>query len=302
MKTNCTVCPLVSVEIERDVTNAEQLGKVAKETFIRKRLVEKDHFFEPIKRTRLKTMGDNKKTVKITTNKNKVIEYRQQGNIMLQLLMRCQEGGKLEIDELMKYPLTPVPYSLGTANGFLTKTDKARGFHNITKDVDNAALPSPATTLIIEDGNAVFHYMREIPGNFKQTCQKVFDVMVKTSYVVFSTDMYHSNSVKAVERRRRGCGDRFIIQGEMTKRPADWKVFLTDDANKIQLTRLLLRVWSQDEFADQYKTRKVILISEGHAHCLESEDEQHTQVREIHPLYSRRNHRFEGGVVLQVCS
>jgi hypothetical protein len=136
---------------------------------------------------------------------------------MLQLLMRSQEGGKVDIEHFMTYPLTPVPYSLATADGFLTKTYKAIGFHYLTKDVENASLPSYETTLIVEDGNAVFH-MRDVPGNFKQICQRIFNMMGKTSDVVFSTDMYLPGSVKAVERRRRGCGEKFIIQRERTKR------------------------------------------------------------------------------------
>lgn len=113
------------------------------------RLVAKDGFFDPVKRMRLKTMGDNTKTVKLSTTKNKVIEYRQQGNIFLQLLIRSQDGGKVEIEDLMKYPLTPVPYSLATADGFLTKTDKAKGLHYLIKDIENSVLPLCETTLVI---------------------------------------------------------------------------------------------------------------------------------------------------------
>ena len=114
-----------SSDIEKDVLRAESAGEEAQKQFIRERLEKKDHFFDPVKQMRLKTMGDSKKSVKLTTTKNKVIEYRQQGNIFLQLLMRSQRGGRVEIEDLMKYPLTPVPYSLGTADGFFNKTDKS---------------------------------------------------------------------------------------------------------------------------------------------------------------------------------
>ena len=238
---------------------------------------------------RLKTMGNRKKSVKLTTTKNKVIEYRQQGNIFLQLLMRSQRGGRVEIEDLMKYPLTPVPYSLATADGFFNKTDKSKGFHYLMKDVENSPMPSSETSLIIEDGNAVFHYLKEVPGNFKQICHKILDMLPKKSDVVFSTDMYYPDSVKAVERRRRGCADKLVLQGELTKRPGDWQTFLTNDENKLQLTRLVLRVWSDDEVADKYKNRKVILIAEGHAYSFRSdEQQQHTLVQELASLYSNQ--------------
>ena len=39
----------------------------------------------------------------------------------------------------------------------------------------------------------------------------------KSSDVVFSIDMYPPGAVKAVERRRCGCTDQLVLQGEMTK-------------------------------------------------------------------------------------
>ena len=55
----------------------------------------------------------------------------------------------------MKYCLTPVPYCMGTADGFLSKTDKSKGFSNLAKDVGNEIVPG-GNGLTIEDGNALF--------------------------------------------------------------------------------------------------------------------------------------------------
>ena len=56
-----------------------------------------------------------------------------------------------------------------------------------------------------------------------------------------------ARSVKEAERRRRDFGDKLVLQGKMTKRPSDWKAFMTNDENKQQLIKLLLRVWGDDE-------------------------------------------------------
>ena len=100
-------------------------------------------------------------------------------------------------------------------------------------------MPSSETSLIIEDGNAVFHYLKEVPANFKQICH---NMLSKKSDVVFGTDMYYPDSVKSVEHRRRGCAETLVLQGEFTKCPGDWQTFLTNDENKLQLIRLILRV------------------------------------------------------------
>ena len=72
------------------------------------------------------------KSVKLTTSKNKTIEYKQQGNIAFHLLVKSQElpdEENLDLRMLLTYPLTPVPYSIRLADGFLAKTDKSKVLH-----------------------------------------------------------------------------------------------------------------------------------------------------------------------------
>ena len=62
----------------------------------------------------------------------------------------------------MSYSLTPVPPSLGTADGLFNKTNKAAFLHTILVDEpDNIAYPNDA--LFIQDGNAHFHSLIDIP-------------------------------------------------------------------------------------------------------------------------------------------
>ena len=111
------------------------------------------------------------------------MEYKQQSNIAFQLLIRSQFEDDLEIDlrELMRYPLTHVPYSCRTADGFLNKTDKSKGFHRLTQNVQTVSAPPDHETMTIEDDNAIFNYFKELPATFKDICSKVFDIAVKRS-------------------------------------------------------------------------------------------------------------------------
>ena len=99
--------------------------------------------------------------------------------------------------------------------------------------------------------------MTEIPDTFRGASEKVFKIIPGTSDVVFSTDMYVENSIKSLERIRRGCGDTMLIKGPSMKRPQDWKNFLSNDKNKEQLTDMILKVWSSDGFSEVLKDRKV---------------------------------------------
>lgn len=277
----------VPAGIQHDVLRAERAGKAAKEAFITQRLMANDHFFEPVKQLNLKTMASMSKTVHMKTTKKKVVEYKQQGNLAFQLLVKAQEAGvQLDLKQLMTHQLTPVPYSIATADNFLGKTDKAKGFIYLTKDMEDAALPPHDTTLVVIDGNAVFHCLQQLPSNFREISQKIFDMLPKGTDVIFSTDMYKTDSIKAMERKRRGTGDKIIVKGESTKRPADWKTFLSNDENKKQLSQVLLDVWSKDENAPKFKNRKIMLICEGEAFLLQSADELTTTRTPIATLKS----------------
>ena len=77
--------------------------------------------------------------------------------------------------------------------------------------------------------------------------------------------MYRPDSVKAVERLRRESAAKLIVGGENTKKPKEWKPFLTNNENKKQLIEVLIAVWSSDSFKDSIRDRVVILICEGEA-------------------------------------
>ena len=145
---------------------------------------------------------------------------------------------------------------------------------------------TPATeTLVIYDGNATFYQMKEVPGNFRLICQKLFDMMSKCD-VIFSTDSYKQDSIKAIERQRRGTSEKLIIRGASTKKPADWKAFLANNDNKEQFINLLVSEWSRDEYASKIKGRYVTVVSNGAALQLTSHDGMKTQKTVIAQLES----------------
>lgn len=57
----------------------------------------------------------------------------------------------LNIDELMQYSLTAVPPSLGTADGFFAKSNKASMLHFLLEDSPEE-VPYPKDAFYIQDG------------------------------------------------------------------------------------------------------------------------------------------------------
>ena len=163
----------IRIKIEKDVLNAEAFGKEQKFCFIEERLATNSKFFDPVKKLKLKSMADNNKVAKIKNSQNKLIQYKHQGNIAFQVLLKAQNHNiNIYIQELMTimtYQLTPVPYSLGTSDGFLGKTNKAKGLEYLTKDMVDE-YPANTGNLLIMDGNAIYHMMTKIPDTFRGAC------------------------------------------------------------------------------------------------------------------------------------
>lgn len=278
-----------SALVAYDVLQAEAAGLKAKEEFIQERLEKKTDFFEPIKRLNLKTMASMHKSVKLATSKNKIVEYKQQSNVAFKLLVKSQQLGndeKLNLEKLMAFELTPVPFSLGSADGFLAKNDKSTGRKYIAKGWEESSLPTnPEECLVIIDGNAVFHSLKEVPGNFGEIGLQILGSAVRKSVTIFSTDMYQDDSIKSVERIRRGCGEKLIVSGLKTRRPRDWKLFLQNEDNKKQLVNILLTSWKSDSSTNLLHGHEVILICEGQGYQFTS-DGKTTSCQEVPTLMS----------------
>ena len=171
----------------------------------------------------------------------------------------------------MKYSLTPVPHSLGTPDGFLNKTNKAM-MHFMLEDVSEE-VTYPTESIFIQDGNALFHALNNLPPTFGAICLKILDQMVAKKDFIFSTDSYYPDSIKSQERLCRGYSQKLIADGPATRKPVDFKLFLANEENKRQLCQLLLRVWGSEVAAKRLEkaTRSVVVV-EGKAYDLESTD------------------------------
>ena len=83
---------------------AESIGKQAKERDFKESLHSEERLFDPIKKLKLKTFQSGATKVKVKTAENKVITYKQHSSVAIQLLVKSQTHGQVNIDELIKYP------------------------------------------------------------------------------------------------------------------------------------------------------------------------------------------------------
>ncbi len=166
----------------------------------------------------------------------------------------------------------PVPPSLGTPDGYFCKTNKAALMHYLLEDTTDDQ-PYPENALFIQDGMALLHVLSNLRPTCGEICLQILDQMVAKKHFLFSTDNYYPGSIKAQERLRRGNSEKIILAGPATRKPFDFKTFLSNDDNKKQFCQLLLKVWSSKQAISRLeKANKAVLIVEGQAHHLSTSD------------------------------
>ena len=259
-----------------------------KDNIIIERLETHINFLDSIKRSKLKTFESANKKVMVKTSDKRLIEYQQQGNLAFQFLAQAEYlDKKINMKLLMSFPITPVPLSIGTSNAMLLKTDTAKGMHYLLKNQLSPEKADKNFKLVIEDGNALLYALKDIPCDFKEICFKTtWNGLFKTCDKIFSTDMYYPDSVKSMERHRRGSGGKLIIKGANIKKPKCWEKKLSNHKNKHQLIKLMLNVQQTNLTASHLTNRSLTLICEAEAFCLHSTDGKNTNSQKVSELKS----------------
>ena len=88
-----------------------------------------------------------------------------------------------------------------------------------------------------------------------------------------------------MREKEEAVGRNLLFEEKKTRRPKDWKDFLTNDENKEQLIRLLLSTWRSKSFSQKLEGHEVTLICEGWAYQFTSNGES-TLCQEIASLES----------------
>ena len=94
-------------------------------------------------------------------------------------------------------------------------------------------------------------------------------LQVAKKHCLFSTDSYHPQSIKTLERLRRWSSETIILTGPATRKPYERTMFRANGDNKKQLWQLQLRVWRAQQAASRLeKTEMSVLIVGEKAHQL----------------------------------
>ena len=165
---------------------------------------------------------------------------------------------KLDLGQVFRFPLTPMPLSLCHVDGSIHKTDKSAPLKSLKSQIKSCE-PSNVSLIII-DGFFVLHTIKEIPVQYGKTASKCLNVFfnhdAKEIAVMF--DSFFSPSFKDNKHLLRdNTEDRqFRITGPGQKRCTDFTKDLKNINFKIALIEFFIGEWSKDEYASNLKTKR----------------------------------------------
>ena len=88
----------------------------------------------------------------------------------------------------------------------------------------------------------------------------MFGMFPKVQRVDFITDTYKENSIKGIERLRRGTSTKILLKGPETTIPSNWHQFLSNDENKTQLIQFILQEWSSNKYHSKLQGRRIFYV------------------------------------------
>ena len=271
--------------VQEALLSVDTSGKAAFNTFVTERLVNKAlSFHAPLKKVGLKTFAAVHKTKTVKASSNKLLQVAAQRDIFGQLMMISQENN-INLQKVMCYPLSPIPWSLATPDGMPAKTDKSKLLHLLEKEQELQDLDHSKCTSIV-DGMVLLQSLTALPSTFAELADKVLRCLPASTRVDFVTDTYRSDSIKMMERIRRGQSETFLLSGPNTKVPRDWKKFLSNGENKNQLIEFLLSEWMKDCYAEKLLNKQLYVTSGTKCFRLTSTDGKSTQADPVPELES----------------
>ena len=259
-------------DVADDLLKYVDAGNRAASDFVQSRLLScTAKFHDRMKKMSLKTFQAMAVKCTMSCSKKKAVEVKAERNLLGRLVLLSQHR-EISLEHLFEYPLGPIPWALATADGALVKTNKAQLMHCIEDLIVKHATSMPENAVHIVDGNALLQGLVHLPETFEDLASTIFNILPKVATVHFVTDTYVDNSVKDLERLRRGSSPTYLVGGRKTRLPRNFKSFMHNAENKRQLTKFLLAEWQSDRYASRIHHRTVFFVCEKECLCLQSED------------------------------
>ena len=203
-----------------------------------------EKFFDPMKRNKMHTFKSAFQSQKKKDKSGKQIDLVADRNILGILVAKSQEKkAPVDFDKALTYPLSPVPLSLATADGSIRKCSKSMLYQSALDQLRGVDYSSISDVKIyILDLAAVIRCIDPKQCTIRQFADRIFQtVPTQVEVVIIACDTYSGKSIKEEEHKRRGQGERYIINSPDVRIPNDFLTFLSNGENKERIFYLIMQ-------------------------------------------------------------
>ena len=161
---------------------------------------------------------------------------------------------KVDIAQVLRHPLTPVPLSFSHVDGTMLRTSKSAVLTYL--EIKRAVTTRDEIDVQIMDTAFFLPIHKDLPANFagiaKDLLRKILQRVGKVIHLV--SDKWITPSVKVCERQSRNETDvNYHIIAAAQKRPANWLGALCSSSFKTSLVEFLVLAWSSRDYASLFE-------------------------------------------------
>ena len=149
---------------------------------------------------------------------------------------------KVDMAEVLSYPLTPVPLSLSHVDGTVLKTKKS----TLTSTLEIKVITRPPDIVheTVIDASFFLYLQYNLPSTFGQVAKVILSNIKKAKGNVIL-------SIKDSERNNRASvTTSFQVTGSSQKRPSNWLETMKNTSFKISLNKFLVEYWNDNSLVD----------------------------------------------------
>ena len=187
-----------STDTSKFLLNVNRIGSESREAFISECIADSTRFERRLQKRKIFTFATEGQKYKLRDNNDKIVEVRMERDLFGCILFLALQQ-KIDMGEVLKYPLTPVPLSLCHVDGTMQKTQKSALMTEIEKRIVMTDPMGVDVTII--DGLFFLYLLQEPPSTFglisRYILRRVCEIGTASIHLVF--DRIMTPSIKDYE-------------------------------------------------------------------------------------------------------
>ena len=238
-----------SQETTTFLLSIEKIGNESKNLFVEQCLEDSARFEKSIKRQKVQTFETENGKRRPKSTDGKLIAACTVRDLFGSILCLSLEK-KVDMAEVLKFPLTPVPLALSHPDGIMQKTPKSALLKHLESKIESTSSTSIDVTIV--DAMFFLHLQGNLPATFGGVARSLFSSLVKLQgkEIHFVCDKWVKPSIKDCERDKRSSENiPYQIKGPEQKRPSNWLFALRNPFFKESLIAFLVDSWKEERFA-----------------------------------------------------